>query len=55
MMEVPCKDCKRRQIRCHTVCQMYSEFLKQNEIVKENRKKAIMQDSLDFSPKYFEK
>lgn len=34
----PCKDCKDRKLGCHSVCDKYIEYSKQNEkIYKERR------------------
>ena len=47
-MNTSCKDCKEREEDCHSYCEKYKEFLKENEIIKENRKKYMINRSTIF-------
>lgn len=38
MIKVPCKDCSERSAECHSLCDKYREFQKQNEELKEKRR-----------------
>ena len=38
MMKVPCKNCNERNIECHSHCEKYKEYQKQNEELKEKRR-----------------
>lgn len=38
MAKVPCKDCSERSAECHSTCDKYREFQKQNEELKEKRR-----------------
>ena len=37
-IKVPCKDCKDRQIGCHSKCEKYLEFKKQNDEIKRKQR-----------------
>lgn len=45
MRVVPCKDCKKRSIHCHSQCKDYiewqDEWTKVKEIMRESKKPAI--------------
>lgn len=38
-MLAPCKDCKERKVGCHSTCEAYKEFQRQNDVTKANRRK----------------
>lgn len=38
MAKVPCKDCSERSAECHSICDKYREFQKQNNELKEKRR-----------------
>ena len=38
-MLAPCKDCKERKVGCHSTCEAYKEFQRQNDDTKANRSK----------------
>ena len=42
-MTAPCKDCVKRFIGCHSTCEDYLEFSKQNEAEREKIHKVIEQ------------
>jgi hypothetical protein len=37
--KAPCKDCGDRNVGCHSVCEKYKEFAKENERVRNERYK----------------
>lgn len=37
-MLAPCKDCKDREIGCHSKCERYKEFVEENEKLKKHAK-----------------
>lgn len=39
-MTVPCKDCEKRKVGCHSTCEDYGKFVAYNE----ERKRAIRLD-----------
>ena len=40
-MKVPCKNCTDRHYKCHSECEKYLKFLKENE----KRKEVMMRES----------
>lgn len=50
---VPCKGCTNRTEKCHSSCEEYKAFLSRNEETKKNKKKAVINRSTIFRPKYF--
>ena len=38
IIKAPCKDCKNREIGCHETCELYIQYKKDNELVKQQRK-----------------
>ena len=44
MLNAPCKDCKRRQFKCHDYCELYKEFAKNNEL---RRQKSLENKKID--------
>lgn len=45
MLKPPCKDCKKRQIGCHSVCPEYNEYNKEREKYRELAYKQKMLDN----------
>ena len=45
MLNSPCKDCPDRHYLCHSECEKYLEFKKQNDALREKRMK---QNQLDY-------
>lgn len=44
-MNVPCKDCKERHMRCHIDCEKYGQFVVENEKRKKfHREELILQE-----------
>lgn len=41
-LNAPCKDCKERELNCHSTCERYLEFQKVNN----DRKEAIKADKM---------
>lgn len=44
----PCMYCKERTTKCHSVCMKYLEFRKECKHENEERKKAVVDQSLNF-------
>lgn len=44
----PCMNCKERTIKCHSECKKYSEFKVVCKCENEERKKAVVDRSLNF-------
>lgn len=40
-MDVPCKDCTERHLRCHGECEKYKEFVAWNEERLAKRREAV--------------
>lgn len=38
-MNAPCKDCKKRKLKCHAYCEDYREFRKERDGILLKRKK----------------
>lgn len=38
-MKVPCMDCDKRHLGCHSVCEQYKQFVKEKDAINEKRKK----------------
>lgn len=46
----PCKDCKERQIGCHSYCRKYIEFrMNWDEIKLKERKEKMIQNAVEQS------
>lgn len=45
-MDCGCKDCKERQVGCHSTCEKYNAFLKENERLKELKRQDQMKSIL---------
>lgn len=45
-MQAPCKDCTDRQLGCHSVCEKYKEYAKQNEERRKLREKYNLENNL---------
>lgn len=41
-----CKNCKERQIGCHSTCERYKEFCEKNDKLKDMIRKGKEQDSI---------
>lgn len=39
MIQAPCKDCKDRQLGCHSICQKYIDFKKEQEVINLAKRK----------------
>ena len=39
MLKAPCKDCPERHYLCHSECEKYLEYKKQNDALREQRLK----------------
>lgn len=44
---VPCKDCARRRLKCHTECEEYAEFIKGLEAWKNAVRDGKKADGLE--------
>lgn len=38
-MKVPCMDCDKRHLGCHSVCEQYKQFVEEKNAINEKRKK----------------
>lgn len=38
MNSAPCKDCKKRQLHCHDVCERYAAFKEEIDVANRRRK-----------------
>lgn len=38
-MKAPCMDCDKRYLGCHSVCELYKQFVKEKRAINEKRKK----------------
>ncbi len=47
-MSAPCKDCKERTPGCHSKCEKYIEFDKENQ--KRRHERTLATRSADYSP-----
>lgn len=45
-MQAPCKDCADRALGCHSVCEKYKEYAKQNEERRKLREKYNLENNL---------
>ena len=54
MVTQPCKDCPDRHIGCHSTCDRYAEFLRENKEQKDAIKaiRAETVQLLNFDPKF---
>lgn len=52
MICVPCKECKRRTVKCHAECEEYRKFQEENEKIKKNRKNDAINHSTIFGANY---
>lgn len=50
--KVPCKDCQDRKVGCHSVCEKYKEFEKENAKVRDMRLKASILREYDSLTNY---
>ena len=48
---VPCQNCKQRQLHCHSQCGLYAEYRKQLQLHKEAENKQKELDSFLFITK----
>lgn len=39
-MKIPCKECEKRETRCHVTCDEYIAWQKEHEQIKADAKKA---------------
>lgn len=44
MISAPCKDCAERQIGCHSSCEKYQNFCRENEARREAERQAKILD-----------
>lgn len=49
----PCKGCKERKENCHSECEKYQEFLKENEKIREARKEDTINRSTIFRANHY--
>lgn len=47
-VKVPCKDCENRKSECHISCERYKQFHMENEQIKKNRRKDMINRSTIF-------
>ena len=47
-MNAPCKNCKERQLGCHSYCDLYQEFVEANEIKKRKIREQNDEDNFIF-------
>lgn len=43
-MKIPCKDCEKRETRCHVTCAEYNTWQKEHEQTRENARKVRAAD-----------
>ena len=48
MLEVPCRDCDRRTVGCHSVCAVYQQYREERELIREIRKKRLIAIQMEF-------
>ena len=53
----PCKDCQKREVGCHSTCEVYTTFRKEREAVYEKKVQTSIQkrDLLDHLHKAFKR
>lgn len=52
-MNVPCKGCGRRTVKCHAECEEYRKFQEEVKRMRNTEKKEKANMSLTFMAKYY--
>lgn len=52
-LKVPCKDCKKRKLGCHSVCKDYKEFRKLKDIENQEAREGRLMAKASYSAKEY--
>lgn len=47
----PCKDCKNRQLHCHSSCEAYGEYKQKLETARDAKNKCAEENNFNFAVK----
>ena len=43
--KAPCKNCEDRKVRCHSKCNKYADYVRNNEILKQKKREEKINTS----------